>query len=139
MKLRNGDVVTVYEDWQKACNLIGVACLVKKKRNGLPFILEDTVTVKSPEKTIIYNDPIYNWKDVEVPLEKYKVYNYERWDCLLIKSSNPRYKEGETYSLNIRYLEGEYSDSSLPEENDFRSKEGVIIDSFIKINDMDIY
>ena len=143
-KLRKGSILPIYEDWENSKILIGHAVLTEKIKEGLPFILNDSYTVKEPEKNQYHNNIFYNWYDKEKVMPEYDVYSYERWNVFLMKSTNPRYKVGETYQLNIRKHLGNIRDAELSsrmEKKDgcYDRGDDVIIDSFIKINGEEIY
>lgn len=149
--LYKGSIIEVFEDWQNCQKPIGLACLVEKKRDGLTFIIKDSYKTKVANKTIIYNEPYYDWQWQELPLGQYVIYNYERWDCYIIKSCNPKYKDEEIYSLNVRYAMGNYKDSNIitskrkkkdMTEEEYLSlcvSEGKPIDTFIKVNGIEIF
>lgn len=52
---KEGDIVTIYKDWENEKDIIGTARLVKMISLGRSFILEDIY----PEE----NQIVYNWQE----------------------------------------------------------------------------
>jgi hypothetical protein len=143
-KFKKGSILPIYEDWQTQKILIGHAVLTDKIKEGLPFILNDSYTVKEPEKTQFYDNIFYNWYDKEKVMPEYDLYSYERWNVFLMKASNSKYKVGETYQLNIRkhlgnIRDGELSSRMEKKEDYDKDTNNVLIDSFITVNGIEIY
>lgn len=142
--------VSLYENWQEEKGMIGTGLLVRKKRNGLSFILRDTYTEIEPSTTSFYEEPITEWKQVEKSLGKYNLYSYQRWDVKIIKSQSPKYQHGMMYTFNIRYFVGEVKDNQILSEqsqNEITEEEYLMeckkknrpFDSFIKINGIEMF
>lgn len=143
-------LVTVYEDWENEKKPIGTALLLKKRRNGLPFVLKDMIETRVPKTISIYDEKITNWETVEKPLTNYNLYSYQKWDVLIIKSNNSKYDRNRVYTLNIRFFVKEVNDSELKlhhKEKELTEEEYLllckkknkIIDNFIKVNGIEIF
>lgn len=143
-------IVSLYENWQEEKNMIGTGLLLRKKRNGLPFILKDTYVDYEASTISFHDEPITEWKQVEKSLGKYNLYSYQRWDIKMIKTQSPRYVNGQIYTFNIRFFIGEvkdrhlYSDDKEKEitEEEYLTdckKKNKSIDTFIKVNGVEIF
>lgn len=150
-ELSKNNFITVFEDWENEKEIIGTICLIKKIKNGLPFILKDTETVKVPKKETFHSTDFFKWSDEEKSLGICKVYNYERWLCKMIKPIKKNYAKNTLYTFNIRYLEGAYDDSKIfsqynknDDEEDEKSykelwKNKNLIDEFVSVDGEQIY
>lgn len=143
-------LVTVFSDWENQKGIIGTAMLVKRIKKGLPFILKDTQTVKVVKKESFHGTDFFNWTNEEKNLGECNQYNYEKWLCKMIKSTNPAYQVNELYTFNLRYLEGSFEDSQIfsnskddedDDENAYREqwKNKNLIDEFVKVDGEEIY
>lgn len=143
-------LVTIYFDWENQKDVIGTGLLVKKLKKGLPFILKDSQTVKTVKKESFHNTDFFNWTDEEKTLGECNQYNYEKWLCQIVHSSNPSYEIGKSYRFNLRYLEGSFEDSQIfsnskdddeDDENLYKEhwKNKNLIDEFVKFNGEEIY
>lgn len=143
-------LVTIYSDWENQKDVIGTGLLVKKLKKGLPFILKDSQTVKTVKKESFHNTDFFNWTDEEKTLGECNQYNYEKWLCQIVHSSNLSYEIGKSYRFNLRYLEGSFEDSQIfsNSKNDDEDDENLykehwknknLIDEFVKFNGEEIY
>lgn len=141
--LIKGNLIMAYADWQHLKERIGVVKLLNKVRSGDTFILKDHKKVSLPKKVKIYDDITFEWEIEDKPIDTYPVYSYERWICQVMRSFNPKYQRGNSYALNIRYTVGMYND--VKDKKIFREKDvdyprkDVIVDSFIKINGIEVF
>lgn len=151
MKLKPFSLVPIYDDWENEKKLIGSGILMKKRRNGLPFILKDTYTLLRPDTVSFYNQPITKWVEQTMPLANYNLYSYQKWDVKIIKSSNAHYEVGKIYTFNIRYLIDQISDFEVKSKEHFKDditeeeyikqciKKNKMIDKFIKIDGIELF
>ena len=149
--LLKNSFITIFEDWENEKDIIGTVCLIKKVRNGLPFILKDTEIIKVPKKETFHSTDFFRWSDEEKSLGICKVYNYERWVCKMIKPVKQNYAKNGIYTFNIRYMEGIYEVSKIfsqynkdDDEEDETSykdlwKNKNLMDEFISVNGEQIY
>jgi hypothetical protein len=151
MNLLQYQVVPIFEDWENESNLIGSAILLKRRRNGLPFILKDTYSLVRPDTVSFYNQPVTKWIEVNMPLEKYNLYSYQKWDVKIIRSNNPRYQPGKIYTINIRYFIKQVNDLEVKSREHFKDelteeeyiklclKKNKMIDKFMKIDGVELF
>lgn len=113
MLLKKGQIRTVFLDYQEDRTPLGVARLISKVDDGLPFILRET----KESETIVYN--------------------YEIWEVKFLEYTD----EGEIYAKQkkkfpIRFVESVgIKSSNEPSE----LKTSNLIDKFIEFNGKEIY
>jgi len=125
MKLRfpykTGDSVKIFRDWENQKKFIGTAKLVERKRFGRSFILKEAVESKQP------------------------VYNYEEWIVEWPHTPNPNvvfeWNPSPVHTIEkIRYLDCiGITNSEDDDEYDDINDSKLIIDSFIVINDKQVF
>ncbi len=110
-----GDIINVYQDYQNEnSKLIGTAKLIRFRKLGRSFILEDTM----PELEQV----VYNYQEW-----------YIEWENLIDKS----YKHQK--HAKVKYLDTVGLSNSIEDEMPIYEYEKLMPDSFLTVNGIEIY
>ena len=116
--MKIGDYVTAYWDYQEETRKLGYVKLLRKIKEGLPFLLKDY-------------DLDFAGNKIPIPLNKQEVFTYEEWEAKIVDNpinNNCYYPKNSLVRVKIKKP---YKAVKIEEDlEDYNLNENLLIDKF---------